>query len=93
MSAGKVILGVLGGVAAGAILGVLFAPQKGSVTRRKIARKGEDFVEELKDIKEQFNEFVENVSDKISSLDEMAEKAKSKGTEKRSTVHSSNHSH
>jgi gas vesicle protein len=92
MSAGKIALGVLGGIAAGAILGVLFAPQKGSVTRRKIARKGEDFMENLNDIKDQFNEFVETVSDKISSLDEMADKAKSKGTEKR-TVHSSNHSH
>jgi gas vesicle protein len=92
MSAGKVILGVLGGVAAGALLGVLFAPQKGSVTRRKIARKSEDFVEELKDIKEQFNEFVETVSDKISSFDEMTDKSKSKGTEKR-TAHASNHSH
>ena len=32
MDSGKVVLGVLAGVAAGAILGILFAPEKGSVT-------------------------------------------------------------
>ena len=36
MKAGKVFLGVLAGVAAGAVLGILFAPDKGSKTRKKI---------------------------------------------------------
>ena len=49
MNSGKLILGVLAGVAAGAILGILFAPDKGSETRRKIAKKGADSLDDLKE--------------------------------------------
>ncbi len=49
MSSGKVVLGLLAGVAAGALAGILFAPAKGSKTRKKILRKGEDYVDVLKD--------------------------------------------
>ncbi len=65
MDSGKVLLGLLAGVAAGALLGVLFAPDKGSVTRTKITKKGEDYVDTLK---EKFNEFVDNLSDKFDKV-------------------------
>ena len=82
MSSGKVILGVLGGIAAGAVLGILFAPQKGTVTRKKIKKKKDAFVEDLNDIKGEVSDFVENITEKISSLSEsvseIAHKAKSK---------------
>lgn len=45
MSTRNIILGVVAGAAAGAILGVLFAPRKGSKTRRKIANKGREIKE------------------------------------------------
>lgn len=48
MSNGKIILGALAGLAVGSIIGILFAPEKGSRTRRKIMDKGEDYVDNLK---------------------------------------------
>ena len=67
MSSGKVLLGVLAGVAAGAMLGILFAPEKGSDTRKKISKKGEDYVDTLK---EKFNVFLNNASDKFEKIKE-----------------------
>ena len=43
MENGKVLLGVLAGVAVGATLGILFAPDSGTNTRKKIMKKGEDY--------------------------------------------------
>lgn len=49
MSTGKILVGVLAGLAAGTLLGVLFAPDKGSETRKKISNKSSDAIDELKD--------------------------------------------
>ena len=49
MSKGKLVTGVLAGAAAGAILGILLAPDKGSETRKKIAKKGNDLSGSVKD--------------------------------------------
>jgi len=62
MNSGKLLLGVLAGVAAGALLGVLFAPDKGSETRRKISKKGKDYADDLKD---RFDEFVNKANEKF----------------------------
>jgi len=67
MSSGKVLLGVLAGLAAGALLGILFAPEKGSVTRKKMSKKAEDYADGLK---EKFNEFLDNISDKFEEVKE-----------------------
>ena len=75
MSSGKVLLGLLAGVAAGALLGVLFAPDKGSVTRKKITKKGEDFADGLS---EKFNEFVDTVSEKFDDVKEKVGNMKSR---------------
>ena len=49
---GKIIGALLVGAAIGGALGILFAPDKGSVTRKKLFSKGE----ELKDtLKEKYN--------------------------------------
>lgn len=48
MKADKIILGVLGGVAVGALLGVLFAPEKGHKTRTKVMDISNEYADELK---------------------------------------------
>lgn len=67
MNSGKVLLGVLAGIATGALLGILMAPDKGSETRKKISKKGESIVDEIKD---KFNEFLENLSGKYEKVKE-----------------------
>lgn len=49
MKTGKIFLGLLAGMATGVLVGILFAPEKGSRTRRKIVDKGEDYADALKD--------------------------------------------
>lgn len=41
------VTGTLIGAAAGAAIGMILAPQKGSVLRRTLRRKGEDIVQEI----------------------------------------------
>lgn len=82
MGTGKILLGVLAGVAVGATLGILFAPDKGANTRKKIVKKGDDYAD---DLKEKFQEFVENMTEKYENVKEEAsnlvEKAKNKAEE------------
>jgi gas vesicle protein len=40
MRTSKVVLGTMAGLAIGAIAGILFAPEKGSTTRKQILDKG-----------------------------------------------------
>ena len=74
MSSEKVVLGLLAGVAAGALAGILFAPAKGSKTRRRILKKGENYVDTLKEKFDELidvvNEKVEKVKDDVSNLTE-----------------------
>lgn len=48
MKTNNTVLGILGAAAAGAFLGVLFAPDKGSNTRKKIKDKSKDYGDEFK---------------------------------------------
>lgn len=64
MSTGKVILGTVAGLAIGGILGILFAPEKGSVTRQQIMDKGNDYADELKS---KYNDFADSIAEKLQS--------------------------
>ena len=45
----KTFLALLTGLAAGAVLGVLFAPDKGEVSRKKVKKAVEDCIDKAKD--------------------------------------------
>ncbi len=79
----KVVLGFLAGAAMGAIAGILFAPDKGSETRKKIAQNTNDLGDNLKD---SFNEFIDTVKDKYRKAKHEAEEAVDKGAEKLSSL-------
>lgn len=69
----KILIAVGAGLAVGAILGVLFAPDKGSETRYKIGNSGkklrDKFGRKIKhgkdEMKEQIKEVVEKVNGKL----------------------------
>jgi gas vesicle protein len=69
MNSGKVILGTLAGVTVGTILGMLFAPEKGEVTRKNISKKG---VEMTDAVKEKVNQYADTVNHKLDGLREKA---------------------
>jgi gas vesicle protein len=79
MKADKTIIGILGGVAVGALLGVLFAPDKGTNTRKKIAKKGGAVTEDLKDKLDNItNSFSEKYNSLMSKSEAFIEKEKDK---------------
>jgi len=63
---GKIIGALLIGAAVGGILGVLFAPEKGSVTRKNILAKGEGIRDS---IKEKFNGMMENAKEELAEVE------------------------
>lgn len=65
MKSGKVLLGLLAGVAAGALAGILFAPAKGTKTRKRILKKGENYVDALKG---KFDELLDEVTEQFEKV-------------------------
>ena len=90
MSTGKVVLGAVAGLAVGGILGILFAPDKGSVTRKQIREKGNDYADELKS---KYGEFADTISEKLQSAKsfakDIAENGKAKFEEAKNDAYSS----
>ena len=64
-----IVLGILAGAAIGSLLGVLFAPEKGVETRRKLRRKAEDLRDEALDhyehLRDEALEHYEKISGKV----------------------------
>lgn len=79
MSSSKILVGFLAGAAVGALAGILFAPDKGSATRKKIASKTGDITDSVKN---SFSDFIDTVKDTYAGakeeVDEFGDKAKTK---------------
>lgn len=75
----KVLLGTITGFVAGAITGVLFAPEKGSTTRKQIKEKSEDLVDEVKAKLDEFSEnFIEKFEKAQQGVNKLAENGEAK---------------
>jgi len=68
MKNSNVVLGILAGAAVGALIGILYAPDKGSNTRKKIYRKGEDVVGDLQEKAHKLSEKASDLAQKASRL-------------------------
>jgi gas vesicle protein len=79
MSTGKVVLGTIAGLAIGAIGGILFAPEKGSTTRKQIMDKGDKYVDK---VKSKFGELSDSLTEKFESTKKDAENLAEKGKAK-----------
>ena len=77
----KVFLGILGAAAAGVVIGLLIAPEKGSETRKKIAKTAGNWSdqltnlfnhgrEEYEGLKEKAKNLKSNAQDKVSRMKE-----------------------
>jgi gas vesicle protein len=76
MSSKDVLIGLLAGAAVGAVAGILYAPDKGEKTRKKIKKQTARYAE---DISDSVHEFVEELKSKIENAkDEVTESAKEK---------------
>jgi gas vesicle protein len=86
---GKLIAALLLGAAAGATMGVLFAPDKGSELRRRISGKASEFGE---DIANRFSDLKDKVTSRGEELVDKAEKATEKATSGSRNTHSGSRS-
>ncbi|MGO1243745.1 MAG: YtxH domain-containing protein [Sphingobacterium sp.] len=65
---GKVVAALLAGIAAGAVIGLLFAPEKGSETRDKLNDSLADLGDVLKERAEEQFDQINELKEKLVSL-------------------------
>jgi gas vesicle protein len=70
----KVLIALASGIAVGGLLGLLFAPNKGSETRKKIIGAEKKLTNSIKETvtkgKEKFSELKDGMKEKIEALNE-----------------------
>lgn len=75
----KTLAGVALGFTAGAVAGILFAPDSGENTRKKIKDTASDLAD---DVKERYDEEIDSLKEKIAELTAKAAETGEKLTEK-----------
>ncbi len=65
MKTGKILAGILSGAAIGAVAGLLFAPKRGTETRKNIADKGNEY---MYGAKNKYNDLSDNMSHRYDTL-------------------------
>ena len=70
----SIIIGAIAGLAAGALIGILFAPDKGTEVRNTISKKSGEY---LDSVKRGFNSFVDGFTERFNEAkDEVSDMAK-----------------
>ena len=72
-STSKVILGIVGAAAAGVVIGLLLAPDKGTETRRRIGKTAGQWADNLTHIFDQGKAAVEEMAGKVKGVKATAE--------------------
>jgi len=84
---GKILSALVLGAAAGAVLGLLFAPSKGSELRQKIADNTNDIIDELNDKINQGKDMIADLKSKASSkVNDLKDKAEEEMSNVKTTV-------
>lgn len=87
MEGGNVLKSILISAAAGAIAGILFAPDKGTKTRKEISKRGKDFADLARDEFEEFMDYTRKKYEETrKQTDDLIEKGEATAEELKKKV-------